>query len=105
MRSKSAPWSHRLLPSFKAGYDVTNSEHGVRILWRSGPVTGFDPFRDQHRQIIPCIDLNFSPNWEFNAGVGVGRHALHGSPADKVILGRRFDFQWQIGFKKRNEKA
>jgi len=33
-----------------------------------GPVTGFDPLREQQQQIIPGIDLNLSPNWEFNIG-------------------------------------
>jgi hypothetical protein len=37
-----------------------------------GPIGNFDPLHDQQQQIVPAIDLNVSPDWEFNFGVGVG---------------------------------
>jgi len=52
-------------------------------------VTGFDPLRDQQQQIVPAVDLNLSPKWEFNFGVGVG--VTHGTDhlLVKMILGYR----------------
>jgi hypothetical protein len=44
--------------------------------------------RDQQQQIIPAIDLNLGPNWEFNFGVGVTHSTDH--LLVKMILGRRF---------------
>jgi hypothetical protein len=55
-----------------------------------GPVTGFDPLRDQQQQIIPSVDLNLSPKWEFNFGVGVGVTQGTDHLLVKMILGRRF---------------
>ena len=60
-------------PNFKAGYDITKVVNmGFEYYGSLGPITGFDPLRDQQQQLVPCMDLNLSPNWEFNAGVGVG---------------------------------
>lgn len=78
-------------PNFKASYDVTPIVAGGLEYYGSlGPVTGFDPLRDQQQQIVPAIDLNLSPNWEFNLGVGVG--ITHGTDhlLVKMILGYRF---------------
>jgi hypothetical protein len=78
-------------PNFKVGYDVTKKVNmGFEYYGSLGPVTGFDPFRDQQQQFIPSIDLNISPNWEFNAGVGVGVTGTTDHLIVKFILGRRF---------------
>lgn len=78
-------------PNFKAGYDITKKINaGLEYYGALGPVTGFDPLTDQEQQIIPCFDLNLSPNWEFNFGVGVGVTAGTDHLLVKWILGRRF---------------
>jgi hypothetical protein len=78
-------------PNFKAGYDITKKINaGVEYYGALGPVTGFDPVRDQQQQIIPCVDLNLSPAWEFNFGVGVGVTQGTDHLLVKMILGRRF---------------
>jgi hypothetical protein len=57
-----------------------------------GPVDGFDALHNQQQQFFPSIDLNVSPEWEINFGVGVG--VTHGTDhiIIKGILGRRFSF-------------
>ena len=75
----------------KASYDFTpRITGGFEYYGAVGPVTGFDPLREQQQQIMPAIDLNVSPNWEFNCGVGVG--VTHGTDhlLVKMILGYRF---------------
>jgi len=42
------------------------------------------------QQIFPAIDLNVSPEWEFNAGIGFGMTHSTDRTIFKVILGRRF---------------
>jgi len=85
--------SHGLVfsPNFKAGYDVTKKINlGLEYYGELGPVGNFDPLRDQQQQIVPCIDLNLSPKWEFNFGVGVGVTQGTDHLLVKMILGRRF---------------
>ena len=41
-------------------------------------------------QIFPVIDLNVSPNWEFNFGVGVGLTGGTEHLIVKMIIGFRF---------------
>ncbi len=78
-------------PNFKAGYDVTKKVNvGLEYYGDLGPLGNFDPLREQQQQIVPCVDLNLSSQWEFNFGVGVG--VTHGTDhlIVKMILGRRF---------------
>jgi hypothetical protein len=78
-------------PNFKTGYDFTKKINGgFEYYGALGPVTGFDPFRDQMQQLFPVIDLNLSPNWEFNFGVGVGLTQGTEHLIVKMILGYRF---------------
>jgi hypothetical protein len=80
-------------PNFKAGYDFTHRINaGLEYYGSLGPVTGFDPFGDQQQQIIPAVDLNLGPNWEFNFGVGVGVTHSTDHLIAKMIIGRRFGF-------------
>ncbi len=78
-------------PNVKVGYDITKKINaGIEYYGSLGPVTGFDPLREQQQQIIPSIDLNLSPDWEFNFGVGVGMTHSTDHLIIKMILGRRF---------------
>ena len=78
-------------PNVKASYDVTRLvSAGIEYYASMGPVTGFDPLRDQEQQIFPAIDLNLDPKWEFNFGVGVGMTRSTDHLLVKMILGYRF---------------
>ena len=78
-------------PSAKISYDVTRKiALGVEYYSSLGRTTHFDRFRDQQHQIIPVVDLNFSPKWEFNFGVGIGLNHSTDHLMAKLILGRRF---------------
>jgi len=80
-------------PNFKVGYDITKKvSAGIEYYGALGPITGFDPIRDQQQQIIPSVDLNLGADWEFNFGVGVGMTASTDHLLVKMILGRRFSF-------------
>ncbi|MDQ6759883.1 MAG: transporter [Acidobacteriota bacterium] len=80
-------------PNAKVGYDVTKKVNvGVEYYGSLGPLTGFDPIHEQQQQIIPAVDLNLGPNWEFNAGLGVGITQGTDRLIFKMIVGRRFAF-------------
>ncbi|MDT7603190.1 MAG: hypothetical protein QOF61_1187 [Acidobacteriota bacterium] len=81
-------------PNAKVSYDLTKKiTGGLEYYGATGPVTSFDPFREQEHQFIPSIDLNVSPNWELNFGVGVGATRSTDHLLVKVIVGRRFRFK------------
>jgi hypothetical protein len=78
-------------PNFKVSYDFTKKvSGGLEYYGSTGPITGFDPFRDQQQQFVPAIDLNVSPRWEFNFGLGVGVTQATDHLIIKAIVGRRF---------------
>lgn len=78
-------------PNFKAGYDITKTINaGLEYYGALGSVNGFDAVQDQMQQIMPTIDLNLSPRWEFNFAVGVGVTRGTDHLLVKMIIGRRF---------------
>ena len=79
-----------LSPNFKASYDLTKKvAFGLEYYGAYGPVTGFDPLRDQ-QQILPAVDLNLGQNWESNLGVGVGMTQATDHLLVKMTVGYRF---------------
>lgn len=46
----------------------------------------------QQQQIFPVIDLNVSPKWEINFGLGIGLTRSTDHFITKMILGYRFDY-------------
>jgi hypothetical protein len=79
-------------PNFKFSYDVVKQVSlGLEYYGSLGPITSFDPVAEQQQQIFPTMDLNLSPQWEFNFGVGVGMTRSTDHLIIKMILGRRFE--------------
>lgn len=80
-------------PNLKVSYDFTKKVAGGFEYYGSvGPATEFLPIRLQQHQIFPAVDLNLSPNWEINFGLGVGLTASTDHLIAKMILGYRFNF-------------
>ena len=65
---------------------------GLEYYGSLGPITSFDPLYQQGQQIVPAIDYDFGPDWEFNFGVGVGATRNTDHLLVKMIIGRRFSF-------------
>ena len=78
-------------PSLKVTYDMTRHIAGGLEYYASlGPLSGFDPYNQQQHMIIPVVDLDLGPEWEFNFGVGFGLTESTDHLIVKLILGRRF---------------
>lgn len=80
-------------PNFKFSYDFSKwISGGLEYYGAYGSLSGFDAAADQEQQFFPTIDLNLSPSWEFNFGVGVGTTRSTDHLIVKWILGRRFSW-------------
>jgi len=78
-------------PNVKFAYAIVKRfQFGLEYYGAYGPVTGFDPVRDQQQMFLPAIDVDFGKNWEFNFGVGVGATQATDHILVKAILGYRF---------------
>ena len=85
-------------PNMKVSFDITKKiAGGLEYYGAYGPLSGFDPLRDQQQQFFPTIDVDFGPKWEFNFGVGVGATRTTDHLIVKCIIGRRFS--WPHGKK------
>lgn len=80
-------------PSAKISYDFNKYiSGGLEYYADYGSLHGFYSFHNQQQQFFPSVDLNVSPNWEINFGVGVGPTAGTDHLIVKGIVGRRFDW-------------
>jgi hypothetical protein len=85
-------------PNVKVSFDFTKKiAGGLEYYGALGPVSEFDPISQQSHQIFPTIDLNVSPDWELNFGVGVDVTDSSDHLIVKCIVGRRFS--WKRGSK------
>ncbi len=57
-----------------------------------GSITNIASLHDQQQQFFPAVDLNVSPKWELNFGVGVGPTAATDHWIIKAIVGRHFNW-------------
>lgn len=81
-------------PNAKVSYDFSKVvSGGLEYYGALGPIGSFDPVADQQQQIFPAIDLNVSPDWEINFGVGVGMTRSTDHLIIKGIIGRRFNWK------------
>ena len=80
-------------PGVKVSYDFTKKvSGGVEYYADYGRLGAFDAFREQQQQFFVVTDLNVSPVWEINFGVGIGPTAATDHLLVKGIVGRRFSW-------------
>ena len=95
-RSWHGPGTHQgvtFAPNAKVGYDFTKKVNaGIEYYAAYGNLRGFDTLHDQQQQFFVATDLNVSPKWEFNFGVGVGATSSTDHLIVKAIVGRRFSW-------------
>ena len=80
-------------PGAKIGYDFTKKINaGFEYYADYGDLRAFDSLHNQQQQLFVVTDLNVSPKWEINFGVGVGPTAATDHIIVKGILGRHFSW-------------
>jgi len=78
-------------PNVKGSYDISKVVAlGLEYYGSTGPFFHYDPYQEEQHQLFIATDLNFDPNWEFNAGYGRGFTNGTDKSIFKIILGRRF---------------
>lgn len=78
-------------PNAAVTFDVTHQINlGLEYYGAYGPLGGFAPSAQREQAIYPAVNLNLSPDWEFNAGVGIGLTGATDHLLFKTIIGRRF---------------
>jgi hypothetical protein len=78
-------------PSAKVSLAVTKIlALGVEYYSSLGPLGNVATWGDQQQQVFPVVDLNLSPDWEVNLGIGFGLTRSTDDLLVKLILGRQF---------------
>ncbi|HEY2825276.1 MAG TPA: transporter [Gemmatimonadales bacterium] len=77
-------------PNVAVGFDATEQVNlSLEYYGSLGPVTGFVPSNQQEHLIFPAVNLNVSPKWEINFGVGFGLTDAGDKGIVKLITGYR----------------
>jgi hypothetical protein len=80
-------------PGAKLSYDFSRVVSGGFEYYADyGRLGDFDALHEQQQQLFVVTDLNVSPVWEINIGVGVGPTSATDHLIVKGILGRRFSW-------------
>lgn len=80
-------------PAVKVSYNFSKFvAGGLEYYGAFGRLGDFASAHDQEQQFFPAVDLNVSPKWEINFGVGMGVTASTDHLIVKGIVGRRFDW-------------
>ena len=78
-------------PIGKIGWDFTRQvAAGVEYYSELGTVKHFEPRSNQHHILFGAVDLNVSPDWELNFGLGRGLTGTSEHWVVKSIVGYRF---------------
>ena len=84
-------------PAAKISYDFTRQiSGGFEYYGDYGRLCDFESLHYQQQQLFVVTDLNVSPVWEINFGVGLGPTAGTDHLIVKGILGRRFNWGKKI---------
>jgi len=90
----SVPQGVAFSPALKVGYDFTKKINaGMEYYGYNGSLNGFSPISQQQHQFFAVTDLNVSPEWEINFGVGLGVTGSTDHLIVKGILGRHFSWK------------
>ena len=82
-------------PAFEPGVKISwetvpRVAIGVEYYGAAGPITRFEKGSEQRHLLFPTLDLNVSPDWELNFGVGRGLTDASPQWVLKSIVGYRF---------------
>ncbi|HYX52426.1 MAG TPA: hypothetical protein VE783_03180 [Candidatus Limnocylindrales bacterium] len=81
-------------PNGKVSYDFSKVvTGGLEYYGAIGAFWEFAPFSEQQQQFFPSLDLNVSPKWELNFGIGWGATRSTDHLIVKAIVGRRFNWK------------
>jgi hypothetical protein len=90
LRGESVARGWEFSPNAALSYDASGAVTAALEYYGAfGPLTGFDPAPLQEQQLFGAVDLNVSPRWEVNLGVGRGFTASTDRWLLKTIVGYR----------------
>jgi hypothetical protein len=90
LRGETSAEGFEFAPKAVVNVDATRKVNvGVEYYGGMGPIRNIAPRAEQEHQLFGVVNLDRGPDWEFNAGYGVGLTAPAEKRMVKLILGRR----------------
>ena len=90
LRGETSAAGFEFAPNAVVNRDVTRKVNvGIEYYGGMGPIRDIAPRAEQEHQLFGVVNVDMGPDWEFNAGYGVGLTAPTEKRMIKLILGRR----------------
>ena len=90
LRGPNSSERFEFAPNAQMNVDVTKKVNVALEYYASfGTFGSFPAIEHTEQQLMPAVNLDFGPDWEFNAGVGIGLTTPTDHLIGKVIFGRR----------------
>jgi hypothetical protein len=90
LRGADAGAGFAFSPNALVSVDVSHRVNAaVEYYGAFGPLNDFDPLAQTEQQLVPAVNLDLGPEWEFNLGLGFGLTSATDRLLLKMILGRR----------------
>ena len=90
LRGPSSSTPFVFAPNVNVGYDLTKEVNvALEYYGSTGTINRIDAIANQSHQLFYAVNLDVSPDWEFNMGFGTSLTASGDKKLIKMILGRR----------------
>jgi hypothetical protein len=90
LRGPASAEAFDFTPNVDVGYDLTKKINiAAEYYGATGTIRHTNPLAQQEHDLYAAVNIDFGPQWEFNAGYGFGLTGAGDKHIIKMILGRR----------------
>ncbi len=90
LKGPNAGHSPDFEPSAQIGFDATKRVNvALEYYGGLGPLSDLEPLKASQQLLVPALNINFGPEWEFNIGAGIALTDPTDRVTVKMIVGRK----------------
>ena len=77
-------------PNAQVGFDATRRVNvALEYYGGLGPLSNLEPLKSSQQLLVPALNIDFGPEWEFNIGAGIALTVPTDRVTLKMIMGRK----------------
>ena len=90
LKGPNAGHSPDFEPSAQVGFDATRRVNiALEYYGGLGPLSDLEPLKTSQQLLVPALNIDFGPEWEFNIGAGIALTDPTDRVTFKMIMGRK----------------
>ena len=90
LKGPNAGGSPEFEPNAQIGFDATRRVNiALEYYGELGPLSNLESFKTSPQLLVPALNIDFGPEWEFNIGAGIAMTSSTDRVTLKMIMGRK----------------